>query len=49
MKRITGLISGVAAIMLLIAVGCAPGPGGSASLEVPEGMESASFFVSGMI
>lgn len=49
MKRLITLSSGLLAMMLIVAFGCAPEPGGSAALDVPEGMESATFSVSGMV
>jgi len=49
MKRLITLSSGLLAMMLIVAFGCAPEPGGSTALVVPDGMESASFFVSGMV
>ena len=50
MKQLLTLSSGLLAMMLIIALGCSPEPdGGSVSMEVPEGMESVTFAVSGMV
>ena len=49
MKQLLSLSSGLLAMMLIIAFGCSPEPGGSASLDVPDGMESVTFAVSGMV
>jgi len=49
MKQLLTLSSGLLAMMLIIALGCGPGPGSSASMDVPDGMESVTFAVSGMV
>ncbi len=49
MKRLITLSSGLLAMMMIVAFGCSPGGNGSASLDVPDGMESATFAVSGMV
>ena len=49
MKRLITLSSGLLAMMLIVAFGCGPGPSGSTAVNIPEGMESATFSVSGMV
>ena len=49
MKQLITLSSGLLAMMMIVAFGCSPGPSGSASVNVPDGMESATFSVSGMV
>ena len=49
MKQLLTLSSGLLAMMLIIALGCAPEPSGSVSMDVPDGMESVTFAVSGMV
>ena len=49
MKQLLTLSSGLLAMMLIIAFGCGTEPGSSVSMNVPDGMESATFSVSGMV
>lgn len=49
MKQLLTFSSGLLAMMLIIAFGCSPEPSDSVSMEVPDGMEKATFAVSGMV